>query len=309
MFLPGPRWKTVLESAKRKKYAIIASNVADDSIIKGLLHGAQAAKSDILLQMTGSAMSFVSYEGSKKLGLELFSDYIKKLASTYSIGVGLHIDHGKPEEFPLIKHAIKNRLVSSVMIDASHLDFKDNVLMTKKVVKLAHSEHIVVEAELGRLKGKEDDVYSAEHFYTKPEDAVKFVELTDIDTLAPSIGTKHGFKVPGDIKLDIPRLKKIRDAVNIPLVLHGASSLSDTQIRQAVKNGICKINKDTEHQQLFASVVQRYWEKNASAITSKKKDKSVFDPRVWLRLVEDNLAQNFVRLARQSGSYDKTIIR
>jgi fructose-bisphosphate aldolase class II len=207
-------------------------------------------------------------------------DFLYALAKTaaehHKVPIALHLDHGK--DLKIIRQAI-NLGFSSVMVDGSHLDFEKNVALTKKVVQLAHKHGVSVEAELGTIGGKEDKVHSRGIIYTDQDKAKEFVQRTGCDFLAIAIGTSHGaYKFSGKARLRIDILKLIRQKVNVPLVLHGASGVPeeivhlaekygaklgkmqgvpDTQIRLAIKNGICKINTDTDLRIAFNAAVRK----------------------------------------------------
>lgn len=152
------------------------------------------------------------------------------------------------------------------MIDGSHSPFEENVALVKSVVELSHRYDASVEAELGRLGGVEDDlvVDAKDALYTNPEQAREFVARTGIDSLAVAIGTAHGLYA-AEPKLDFDRLAAIRDRVDVPLVLHGASGLPDSDIRRAISLGVCKVNVATELKIAFSDALKHYFEENPDA--------------------------------------------
>ena len=178
MFYYGDQLKRVFEKAKKERFGIIASNVVFDFAIRGVLEGYSAKKSDGLLQMSSGAVKYAA--GSSKdmnIGAQLISTMIKTLAQQYkSSGVGLHIDHATPNYFDFIVYCIENKLVSSVMIDASHEEFEENIRISAEVVKIAHKHNVIVEGEIGYIKGSEDEIVSETELYTKPEEALEFVK-------------------------------------------------------------------------------------------------------------------------------------
>lgn len=204
--------------------------------VKAIMAGAEELKSPVILMVTEG--------GLKYAGLEYIAALGKVAAEKSKLPVTLHLDHCT--NFDTIVQAIKCGF-SSVMIDASKFPFEENLAVTKEVVKVAHAAGVSVEAELGRVGGKEDniDVKSAEATMTDPDEALRFVAETGIDCFAVAIGTSHGL-YKGAPKLNFELLKKIKATVNVPLVLHGGSDLPDDTVREAVKLGIRKFNVWTD---------------------------------------------------------------
>ena len=193
-------------------------------------------------------------------------------AESVSVPVAVHLDHGA--SFEVASSAI-DAGYTSVMIDGSALDFDGNVAVTKKTVELAHSSDIPVEAELGRVGGKEDDVSCDEDIYTSPSMALDFVKRTGCDSLAVAIGTAHGVYKTKPV-LDVNRLAEIRRALkdggcDIPLVLHGASGLTEDDVRSCIKEGICKVNFATELRQAYTDGIR-------AALAS---DDKMYDPKKY----------------------------
>ncbi len=172
-------------------------------------------------------------------------------ASELGLPLALHLDHGKT--FEIVARAIEAGY-SSVMIDGSQLSFEENVALTRRVVALAHGRGVSVEAEIGHVSRA--GATAARDFYTRPEDAQRFVAATGVDSLAVAIGTQHGFYT-GEVALDFGRLSEISSAVGeLPLVLHGGSGVSDALLRRAVLLGIGKINFGTELKDAFTRGVR-----------------------------------------------------
>lgn len=207
--------------------------------------------------------------------------------------LALHLDHG--QDFEICKQCIDGGF-SSVMFDGSHLDFEENIAITKQVVEYAHDRGVVVEAELGRLAGIEDDVQSDESIYTDPDQAVEFVERSGCDSLAIAIGTSHGaYKFTGEARLDFARLEKITNMLpEYPIVLHGSSSVPqefvdmankyggdigsakgvpEDLLRKAATYGVCKINIDTDIRLAMTAVIRKHFAENPTH----------FDPRQYLK--------------------------
>lgn len=257
----------LLQKAQQNRYAIGAYNFCNMEQLKAILQASQNKNCDVIVQTSTSAIKY--------MGLDLIVPMVKALAKNLSINVCLNLDHGKT--FDDIKKCV-DAGYTNVMIDASDLTFDENVKLTKKCVDYAHQFGVTVEAELGSLKGVEDEISAKESLFTKPIDAKNFVEQTNIDSLAISIGTSHGaYKFEGESHLDIERLKQIKQQIDIPLVLHGASSVgkelklnfensggeignangvSTQNLIDSVENGICKVNMDTDLRIAFTTGVR-----------------------------------------------------
>lgn len=281
----------ILKVANKHPYAIPAFNFYNLETLLAILEGAQEMNAPVIVQTSEGA---ISYAGMENLVAMVLAN--KKI----KIPFAFHVDHGKDEK--IIKKAIKSGY-TSVMIDASHLEYKENIKATKRIVTFAHRYGVSVEAELGAIKGIEDNVSVSEKnaHLTDPKQAKEFVKLTGCDYLAVSIGTAHGaFKFKADTNLDLKRLKEISKLVKVPLVLHGASTvprdmvematkygadLSKTkgndlnQIKKAVKFGIDKVNIDTDLRIAFDAGIRR-----KLAISPE-----VFDPRKILNGAKENM--------------------
>jgi len=319
MFFEGRKLKEVFSRAKRERFGIIASNVVFDSTVRGVLTGYSAQKSDGLLQMSSGACKYAAGSSKDiKVGAELISNIVKTLASQFNnSGVGLHIDHATPDYFDFIKFCVENQLVSSVMIDASKEEFEENVRITREVVELAHRHNVLVEGEIGYIKGTEDEIVSETELYTEPDEALEFVKKTGVDLFAASVGTNHGVTKGHKVTLKLDLIKDIDDLliannVETGIVLHGASGLTAEQQQKAVKNGVVKINKDTDYQMVMAKAVQKYWEREKDAVVSPPgideddytPDKKRFDPRKWMVEAEkavQNEVESLVQIVKSSN--------
>jgi|SRR5690554_425605 fructose-bisphosphate aldolase class II len=319
MFLNGSKLKEVFTKAKRERFGIIASNVVFDSTVRGILTGYSAMKSDGLLQMSSGACKYAAGSSKDiKIGAELISTIVKTLARQFNnSGAGLHIDHATPDYLDFIKYCIENQLVSSVMIDASKEKFEENVRITREVVELAHRHNILVEGEIGYIKGTEDEIVSETELYTEPDEALEFVKKTGVDLFAASVGTNHGVTKGHKVTLKLGLIKEIDDLliknnVETGIVLHGASGLTPEQQQTAVKNGVVKINKDTDYQMVMAKAVQKYWEKEKDAVVCPQgmdeddftPDKKRFDPRKWMVETEkavQNEVESLVQIVKSSN--------
>lgn len=323
MFLDGNKLKSVFLKAKKERFGIIASNVVFDSTIRGVLEGYARQNSDGLLQISSGACKYAA--GSSQdiyLGAQLISSIVKILAGQHkTAGAGLHIDHATPDYFEFIKYCIEKQLVSSVMIDASKESFEENVRITREVVELAHRHNILVEGEIGYIKGTEDEIVSDTELYTEPVEALEFVKKTGVDLFAASVGTNHGVTKGHKVTLHLDLIKEIDDLlvannVETGIVLHGASGLTVEQQQTAVRNGVVKINKDTDYQMVMAKAVQAYWENEKDAVVCPAgmneddftPDKKRFDPRKWLAKAENAVQAEVESLIRIVKSNDKSIL-
>lgn len=225
---------TMLTNAQVGGYAVGAFNVENMEMVKAVIAAAEELRAPVMLQTTPSTVKYGS--------LETYRAIVAAEARKASVPVCLHLDHGS--SFDLAARAI-HAGYTSVMIDGSHESFEDNIAVSKKVADMANACGIPVEAELGKVGGKEDDLESDGDANTDPAEAAEFVTRTGVTSLAIGIGTAHGFYV-GTPVLDKKRVSEIREVVSVPLVLHGASGLSDDDVRECVSRGICKVNFATE---------------------------------------------------------------
>ncbi|MCT4536120.1 class II fructose-1,6-bisphosphate aldolase [Halodesulfovibrio sp.] len=271
--------------AYKEGYAVGAFNVNNMEIIQGIMEAAQEEKAPLILQVSAGARRYAG------------QTYIKKLIEAALVEtdhpLALHLDHG--QDFEICKQCIDGGF-TSVMYDGSHLDFEENIAVTKQVVEYAHERGVVVEAELGRLAGIEDDVQAEKSIYTDPDQAVEFVERTGCDSLAIAIGTSHGaYKFKGEARLDFARLEKISNMLpEYPIVLHGSSSVPqefvemankyggdigsakgvpEELLRKAATFGVCKINIDTDIRLAMTANIRKHFAENPSH----------FDPRQYLK--------------------------
>ena len=239
-------------------YAVGAFNVNNMEIVQGITEAAGELKSPVILQVSKGARAYANHT------------YLVKLVEAAvienpEIPIALHLDHG--DSFELCKSCIDGGF-TSVMIDGSKLDFEDNIRETRRVADVAAALNIPCEAELGKVGGKEDDLEAEADTNTDPQEAKEFVERTGVTSLAVAIGTAHGFYV-GTPVLDKERLSEIREFVDIPLVLHGASGLSDEDVRDCVKRGICKVNFATELRAAYSKAVKELLAEKPDTIDPK----------------------------------------
>ena len=258
--------KNFLKKAQEGKYAVCAFNVENMEMIMAVISAANEMKSPVIMQTTPSTVKYAS--------LDYFLSNVKVAASNTSIPVAMHLDHGS--SFELAAQAFRTGY-TSIMIDGSHKDFDTNVNLTKSVVDMCHSANIVVEAELGKVGGKEDDLDGGDNdIYTDPLEAKEFVEKTNVDSLAIAIGTSHGL-YNGEPKLDLDRLSEIKNIVKVPLVLHGGSGIPDEKVQESIKRGICKVNYATELRIAYTKGITNYLKENPDTIDPKKYNKAGMD--------------------------------
>lgn len=273
----------IMNKAYKEGYGVGGFNTNNLEITQAIIEAAAEENSPVMITASEGAIKYA--------GINSLVAMVRAMADEVRVPVSLHLDHGTSVEM-----AVKciRAGFTSVMIDASHHPFEENVHMTKEVVKIAHAAGVSVEAELGRLKGIEDNIVVDEKdaFLTDPDEAAKFVALTGVDNLAVAIGTSHGaFKGKGTAKLELDRLKKIKAKVPVPLVLHGASGVpkatieelnalgasfkdtggvADADIAEAVKNGVAKINIDTDMRLSFTLALRKTLRDNPNEFDVRK---------------------------------------
>ena len=213
MFLTGKQMGEVFLKAKRERFGIIASNVVFDTQIRAIIQGYNAVGSDGLMQMSSGAVKYAAGASQDmKAGARLISTMIRTFADQFpKSGIGLHVDHATPNYFDFLVYCIENKLVTSVMIDASKEALAENIRVTKEVVDVAHKHGIIVEGEIGHIKGTEDEIVSETELYTHPEEALEFVKKTNVDLFAASVGTNHGVSKGENIVLRLDLIKEIDD--------------------------------------------------------------------------------------------------
>ena len=254
--MPYVNPKNMLEYARANDYAVCAFNAENLEMVQAIVWGAEEMNAPVIIQTTPSTVKYAD--------CTYFAAITKAAAQNSKIPIALHLDHGN--SFELACRAIMAGY-TSVMIDGSQENFEENVAITQKVVEVAQALGISVEAELGKVGGKEDDLES-DMAYADPLEAREFVERTQCDSLAIGIGTAHGI-YKDTPKLDLDRLTEIMKLVNVPLVLHGATGLSDDIIRECVGRGINKINFATELRQAYTNAVRERLSSDADIIDVK----------------------------------------
>jgi len=256
--------KEMLKKAQKGRYAVGAFNANNMEIIQAIIETAEEEKAPAILQASQGAIEYA--------GLDNIVAMVKVMAEKVSVPIALHLDHGT-DYYQNIKCLRAG--FTSLMFDGSKLPFEENVKITKKVVEMAHACDIPVEAELGQIgkMGDSDEpgvaLEKVKETMADPYEAAKFVELTKIDFLAAAVGTIHGCRTPF-AKLDIPRIEKIRELTDVPLVLHGASGVNDEEVRKGISAGICKINIDTRIRMIFTKKIREIIKMNPQEIDPRK---------------------------------------
>ncbi len=300
--------KELLTSARKGSYAVGAFNINNLEILQAIVSAAEAERSPAIIAVSEGALQYA--------GMPYLISMVQTAATQTSVPLSLHLDHGK--DLDLIRACIENGF-TSVMIDGSEFEFERNVEVTRRVVEMARTRGVSVEAELGRLKGIEEkiSVSEKEAFLTDPQAAEEFSKRTEVDALAVAIGTSHGaYKFKGEAKLDFDRLKEIAQRVSIPLVLHGASGvptsvlekaerfgaklpgakgIPDAAIQKAISLGISKINIDTDLRLSFVGAIRE-------VLITKPEE---FDPRKILGPGREAIKQTVQAKMRLFGSSGK----
>lgn len=248
----------MLLDAQKGGYAVGAFNVENMEMVMAVISAAEELKAPLMLQTTPSTVKYA--------GLDMYLANVKTAAERASVPVCMHLDHG--DSFDLAMRALRVGY-GSIMIDGSHNVFEENIAVTKAVADACRPSGIPVEAELGKVGGKEDDLDGGNGGYTDPMEAKEFVERTGVGSLAVAIGTAHGV-YKGEPKLDLDRLAEIRKVVSVPLVLHGASGLSEEAVKESIKRGICKVNFATELRIAYTDGVKEFLTANPDAFDPKK---------------------------------------
>ncbi|GCF14431.1 fructose-1,6-bisphosphate aldolase, class II [Haloarcula mannanilytica] len=325
----GNQLSEVYERAARDGYGFVASNTTHPDIMQGLLDGAVAAESDIVLQIKRDTAEYLG-NGDVAAGLEIMQAHVRTLSESLDVGVFLNVDHVAADDQELIDAAIESGHPSSMMIDASAYPFEENVERTAAVVDRIddRDEDLLVEAELGTIAGTESGETTEEAFYTDPAEAVEFVDRTGCDLLAVSIGTEHGVSAGVDLDLRVDLAADIHTALRehgfeVPLVVHGSSGLTPEQVSALMETGVCKLNTNTRYQYEYARTACEFYHDNADAIIPPEgiaddratffadadwaPDKSRFNPQVVGRAVRERIATVHAELAETAGSAGESL--
>lgn len=251
--------RQLLSDAQKEGYAVGAFNVENMEMVQAVAAAAEELQAPVIMQTTPSTVKYAD--------LAYFYANAKAAAEQVSVPVVIHLDHGN--SFALAMRALRTGY-TSIMIDGSHGTFEENIAVSKAVADACHPSGVPVEAELGKVGGKEDDLEGGEgNPYTDPKEAGIFVEETGVDSLAVAIGTAHGV-YKGIPRLDVERLSEIREVVTIPLVLHGTSGVPDDAVRECIRRGICKVNYATDLRIAFSRGVKAYLKENPDVFDPKK---------------------------------------
>jgi len=277
--------KEMLIKAKEEKYAVGQFNINNLEFTQAILLAAQEEQSPVILGVSEGAGKYMG-------GFVAVVHMVKGLMEAYKITVpvAIHLDHGS--SFAKCKEAIDAGF-TSVMIDASHHPFDENVATTKEVVEYAHTHGVSVEAELGTVGGDEDGVIGG-IMYADPAECKALAEQTDIDCLAPALGSVHG-PYKGEPKLGFTEMEQIGKETNMPLVLHGGTGIPDEQIQRAISLGTAKINVNTENQIAATKVIREVL----------NKDENVYDPRKYLAPAREAIKETVIGKMRVFGSSQK----
>lgn len=305
--------KEMFEKAMEGGYAVPAYNFNNMEQMQAIISACVESNSPVILQVSSGARKYANQTLLRYMAQGAV-EYAKELGK--EIPIALHLDHG--DTFELCKDCIDSGF-SSVMIDGSHHSFEENIALTKKVVDYAHAHGVTVEGELGVLAGVEDDVVAEESTYTQPEEVEEFVKKTGVDSLAISIGTSHGANkftpaqctknedgilVPPPLQFDI--LAEIEKRIpGFPIVLHGSSSvpqdqvkiinenggamkdaigIPESQLRQAAKSAVCKINIDSDGRLAMTAAIRKVFAETPAE----------FDPRKYLGPARESLKEQYI---------------
>lgn len=249
----------ILRAAQTGGYAVGAFNVENMEMAQAVIEAAEALRAPVILQTTPSTVRYAS--------LDTHCTLVATLAKKASVPVVMHLDHGSG--FALAAQALRAGY-TSIMIDGSKLPLEENIALTKKTVEICAPCGVPVEGELGQVGGKEDDTECENAGYTIPAEAVRFAAETGLSSMAVGVGTAHGFYA-GTPVLNKALISELKTKLTVPLVLHGASGISDDEVRDCIKRGICKVN--------FATELRVAYSEGVKAVLAEKPD--TFDPKVY----------------------------
>ncbi|EGQ0399330.1 fructose-bisphosphate aldolase [Staphylococcus pseudintermedius] len=284
--MPLVSMKEMLIDAKENGYAVGQYNLNNLEFTQAILQASQEENAPVILGVSeGAARYMGGFYTVVKMVEGLLHDY------EITIPVAIHLDHGS--SFEKCKEAIDAGF-TSVMIDASHEPYEDNVKITKKVVEYAHERGVSVEAELGTVGGQEDDVVAEGVTYANPTECQNLVKATGIDALAPALGSVHG-PYKGEPNLGFKEMEEIGASTGLPLVLHGGTGIPTHDIKKAISFGTAKINVNTENQIASAKRVREVLDQ----------DKEVYDPRKYLGPAREAIKETVIGKIREFGTSGK----
>ncbi|MFB1049662.1 class II fructose-bisphosphate aldolase [Paraliobacillus sp. JSM ZJ581] len=280
--MPLVSMKQMLEDAKKGGYAVGQFNLNNLEYGQAILQAAEEEKSPVIIGVSEGAARYI---GGYKVVVAMVKSLMEEYGTT--VPVAIHLDHGS--SFEQCAKAIHAGF-TSVMIDASHDPFEENVATTSKVVELAHFHGVSVEAELGTVGGQEDDV-SGSIIYADPKECQELVERTGIDCLAPALGSVHG-PYKGEPNLGFKEMEEIGQATGLPLVLHGGTGIPTADIKRSISYGTSKINVNTENQIAQAKTVRE--------VLAEQPEQ--YDPRKYLGPGRDAIKETVIGKMREFGS-------
>lgn len=277
--------KDMLIKAKKEKYAVPHFNINNLEWTRFILEECENLKSPVILGVSEGAAKYMG-------GYEVVADMVKALVNSLNITVpvALHLDHGS--NFENCKKALDAGF-TSVMIDASKYELEENIIITKEVVEYARKFNATVEAEIGHIGGEEDGVNGG-ILYADTDECIKLVSVTNIDALAPALGSVHGL-YKGEPKLEFNLMNEIGNKTNMPLVLHGGTGIPERQIKEAIRCGTTKINVNTELQIAWTKGVREFLKEN----------ENVYDPRKVIKSGEINMKNAIKEKVELFGSLNK----
>lgn len=259
----------LMEKASKEKYAVPAFNIDNLESAMAVSEIMHEMRTPVIVQMIPRTLNYG--------GIGVYPAMMRELMADCQVDYALHLDHGS--DLKLAKKCIASGF-SSVMYDGSMLPFEENIKLTKEVTDFALPMDVSVEGELGTIGGKEDGDTELEASYTGVDEAAEFVRRTNVSTLAIGVGTAHGV-YKGTPHINVQRIGEIHSAIETPLVLHGASGLSDEVLRACIAAGITKINFATELRQAYTQGIKAEF----------AKDPEVFDPKIYMRAAIDNIKE------------------
>ncbi len=278
--------KEMLIKAKEGKYAVGQFNINNLEYAQAILQAAEEEHSPVILGVSAGAGRYVGgFKTVVKMVEGLMEDY------QITVPVAIHLDHGAT--FEMCKEAVDAGF-SSVMIDASAEPLEDNISITRKVVRYAHARGVSVEAELGIVGGQEDDVIADGVIYADPQECKQLVEETNVDCLAPALGSVHG-PYKGEPNLGFEEMEEISNLTDVPLVLHGGTGIPLEDIQRAISLGTAKINVNTENQIEGSKTVREVLDANPE----------MYDPRKFLGPMRETIKQTVIGKMREFGSSQK----
>lgn len=258
----------MLKKAQKEGYAVGAFNVENMEMVQAAIQAAEEMNAPIMLQTTPSTVKYA--------GLDLYYAMVSTQAKKAKVPVAMHLDHGS--SFELCAQALRAGY-TSIMIDGSKLPLDENISLTRKVVEMCEPAGVPVEGEIGRVGGKEDDTVCANAGYTIPEEAVRFEKGTGLSSMAVGVGTAHGVYKTTPV-LNTNLISELKGMLTVPMVLHGASGLSDEAVKECISRGACKVNFATE-------LRIAYTEGLREALIDQK----IFDPKAYGRVGREHVKE------------------